>query len=232
MSAAPRFAVLVVAKAPVSGYAKTRLSPPAESDQAADIAAASLLDTLDAVRATPGALPVVALSGDLDDALRSTEISAALDGLPVLEQGTGDLAMRLARILERTSELYPDIPVVLIGMDTPQVTAGMLADAADRLLGDGVHGLLGPAADGGWWLLGLRDAGYPPALRALRGTPMSKPDTGRRTWRRLEDAGLDLASLGELADVDTMEDAYVVARDIPTSRFAAAVARVPAQRGV
>ena len=64
------FVLLVVAKAPVPGLAKTRLCPPATPAQAAEIAAAALLDTLDAVYAVPGALPAVALTGDLGAAVR------------------------------------------------------------------------------------------------------------------------------------------------------------------
>ncbi|MGH3979682.1 MAG: glycosyltransferase, partial [Pseudonocardiaceae bacterium] len=68
-------ALLVVAKSPVPGHAKTRLCPPATAQQAAAIAAAALLDTLDAAR---GRRTVVALSGRLDHAARVTELRAAL----------------------------------------------------------------------------------------------------------------------------------------------------------
>jgi Glycosyl transferase family 2 len=63
--AVTRFSALVVAKAPVAGLAKTRLTPPATPREAAAIAAAALLDTLRAVQDTPGAVPMVALTGDV-----------------------------------------------------------------------------------------------------------------------------------------------------------------------
>lgn len=221
-----RFVLLVIAKAPVAGRAKTRLCPPARDGQAAEIAAASLLDTLDTVRSIPGAQPVVALAGDLGEASRGSELAAMLDDLPVIGQGGGDLAARLAHTLAHTSELYPGLGALLVGMDTPQVTTDLLTGAADDMFAHDIDGVLGPATDGGWWLLGMRDPGHRPALRALGETPMSMPDTGDRTLRALKGAGLNLATAAELSDVDTMADARAVAAEVPGTRFAAAVAAV------
>jgi uncharacterized protein len=78
--------LLVVAKAPVPGEVKTRLCPPATLGQAARIAAAALLDTVDAVRATPGVTPVLAWAGRLADAEESAELADAVAGWPVLSQ--------------------------------------------------------------------------------------------------------------------------------------------------
>lgn len=221
-----RFVVLVIAKTPIPGYAKTRLCPPASGDQAAKIAASSFLDTLDTVRSTPGAQPLVALSGELDMASRGDELAAELTDLPVIGQGEGDLAVRLAHTLNRAAELFPELSVVLLGMDTPQVRADMLVDAADDMCEHDIDGVLGPASDGGWWLLGLRDPGARPALDALRETPMSMPDTGDQTLRALKGAGLNLGTAAEISDVDTVDDARAVAAEIPGSRFARAVSSV------
>ncbi|WP_131764079.1 DUF2064 domain-containing protein, partial [Actinomadura fibrosa] len=76
-----------------------------------------------------------------------------------------------------------------------------------------------PAADGGFWLLGLRR----PDARLLRGVPMSRPDTGAIQFGRLRAAGLEVAVLPELTDVDTARDAEAVAAAAPHGRFAAAV---------
>jgi uncharacterized protein len=100
-------------------------------------------------------------------------------------------------------------------MDTPQVTPGMLADAA-ALLADG-DAVYGPAADGGFWLLGLRA----PDPDRLRGVPMSRSDTGARQLERL--SGLRVATLPTLRDVDTADDAAHVAAQAPRTRFAEAV---------
>ena len=73
-----RAALVVLAKAPVPGKVKTRLCPPTTPDQAARIAAAAFLDTLDAVLTVPDVIPVVALAGDLANAVDSAALTARL----------------------------------------------------------------------------------------------------------------------------------------------------------
>ena len=88
--------VLVVAKAPVPGQAKTRLAAAVGDQAAADIAAAALLDTLDAVAAAPVAARVVALTGELDAASAPTRSAARLADFTVVAQRGDDFAARLA----------------------------------------------------------------------------------------------------------------------------------------
>jgi glycosyltransferase A (GT-A) superfamily protein (DUF2064 family) len=222
----PYFCLLVVAKAPVPGFAKTRLCPAASGFQAADIAAASLLDTLEAALATPGAIPVVAMTGDLANAARSREISRALRAIAVFSQRGRDFSSKLANAHADTSTLHPGLPVVQIGMDTPQVTSEILASAAVTLLRDDCDAVLGPAEDGGWWALGLRN---PCHAKAIDGVPMSRADTGELTRRALLSKGLNVGSLVTMSDVDTMADAHRVARLSPLGKFAEAVAAVRRQ---
>jgi hypothetical protein len=213
-----RFVLLMVAKAPVPGLAKTRLTPPATPYQAADIAAAALLDSLDAMLATPGALPVVAMTGDLTNAVRRDELRSRLGAAFVVEQRGARFADRLANAHADAALAYPGFPIVQIGMDTPQVTPALLAATAAAL--DDADAVLGPAADGGWWVLGLTN---PTDAALLRGIPMSTPDTFRDTLAALVDAGRQTGKVAELSDVDTIADAEQVASDVPGSRFAAAV---------
>ncbi|RSM81374.1 glycosyltransferase [Amycolatopsis sp. WAC 01375] len=211
------FCLLIVAKAPVPGFAKTRLCPPATPEQAAEIAAASLLDTLEAALLTPKARVVVAMTGELAHAARGTEVAAVLRKTEVLPQRGEGFDLRLVNA--HADAPRPGEPVLQIGMDTPQVTPALLAEAANRP----EDSVLGPAEDGGWWALGLKD---PLHAKALAGVPMSRDDTGRQTLRALTEVGLRPGILPELSDVDTITDARRVALAAPRGRFARAVAEV------
>jgi glycosyltransferase A (GT-A) superfamily protein (DUF2064 family) len=208
-------ALLVVAKAPVPGLAKTRLAASIGDAAAADYAAAALLDTLDAMAGAPVAARIVALTGDLAAASRSAEIDARLADFTVIEQRGADFADRLANAHADAAAAADGLPVLQIGMDTPQVTADLLADCAATLCE--VDAVLGMACDGGWWILGITD---PATAECLREVPMSRPDTGAVTLRALGDTGVDVRLVSELADVDTIEDIDVVGRACPPgSRF-------------
>jgi uncharacterized protein len=213
--------LLVVAKAPVAGLAKTRLCPPATPEQAAGIAAACLLDTVDAVLETPGTSPVVAMTGTLDDAANAEEITSVLRHAVVIRQRGDGFAERLAWAHRDAADLVPSVPLLQIGMDTPQVTAELLAESAATLHRPGTDAVLGMASDGGWWVLGLRDPGY---AKVLLDVPVSTSDTGRATYMALLHAGLRVGLLPELSDVDTVADALLVAGEAPHGRFARAVA--------
>ncbi|MGH3825948.1 MAG: TIGR04282 family arsenosugar biosynthesis glycosyltransferase [Pseudonocardiaceae bacterium] len=218
-------AVVVLAKAPVPGQVKTRLCPPATSVQAARIAAAAFLDTLDAVLAVPDVTPVVALTGDLARAVDAAALTTRLRSVTVLAQRGMTLGQRIAAAYVDTASVVGDRPVLQIGMDTPQVDATLLSKCLDLLDADGVDAALGSATDGGWWALGLRA----PELAALiADIPTSRPDTGVLTMAALRSSGARVAALPELSDVDTWRDATEVATDVPNGRFATAVAAVAA----
>lgn len=209
--------VLVVAKAPVAGFSKTRLAREVGAAAAADLAAAALLDTLAAAREAAerlGSRPVLALTGGLRSAARAAEIDAVLDDFTVIPQRGTTFAERLAAAHLDVAHLGATIQ---IGMDTPQAGADRLVRAAGQLAGTGA--VLGPATDGGWWLLGLGD---PRVAVALRAVPMSTARTGRLTRRALERAGVAVALTDELRDVDTAADARACVAAAPGTRFAAA----------
>jgi rSAM/selenodomain-associated transferase 1 len=207
--------VVVIAKEPVPGRVKTRLTPPFSPRQAADLAGAALADTLAAAAGAPAVRHVIALDGTPGRWLPASS--------PVLAQRGGGLDERIAAALD---DAYRElaVPVVLIGMDTPQVTPALL-EAALRPLADGTaDAVFGPAADGGFWLLGLRR----PDPSLVLGVPMSTAATGVTQVARLAWAGLRIHWLPLLRDVDTAADAYAVAAEAPGSRFAAALAALPA----
>jgi glycosyltransferase A (GT-A) superfamily protein (DUF2064 family) len=106
-----------------------------------------------------------------------------------------------------------DRPTLLIGMDTPQVDAGLLAAALSRLVEGGPGtAVLGGAPDGGWWALGLHSAA---AAGGLADVPMSRDDTAELTREALTDAGLTVLELPELTDIDHFPDAVAVAERCP-----------------
>ena len=222
---APVLGLLVLAKAPEPGRVKTRLCPPLVPAEAADLAAAALLDTLDAVCAVPGGRVVVALVGRMSAAARGPELSVALRGGVTRGQRGPDLGHRIAAAHRDAAGLLPGRPVLQLGMDTPQVDPALLADAAGPLHRGTVDAVLGPATDGGWWALGLRD---PRAAAAIADVPTSRDDTGERTVHALRAAGLRVGLLPELTDVDTAADAGDRRADAPGTRFARAVAALPA----
>ena len=205
--------VIVIAKAPVPGRVKTRLTPPFTPEQAASLAEAALTDTLSAVSQARVARRVLALDGAPGPWLPA--------GFDVVAQRGAGLDERIANAMLDARASAP-LPVVLIGMDTPQVTPELLAAATGPLASGAADATFGFAADGGFWLLGLREVD--PAL--LLGVPMSQPDTGSHQLLRLERAGLRIELVPELTDIDTAAEAERIAAAIPESGFARRLAEI------
>jgi rSAM/selenodomain-associated transferase 1 len=204
--------LLVIAKAPVPGRVKTRLTPPCTPEEAAALALAALEDTLAAALATRGASRrVLVLEGEPGPWLPT--------GFEVIAQRGGDLAERLAAAFADAAG-----PAFLIGMDTPQVTPALL-DAGLAAVARG-EAAFGPALDGGYWGIGLPR----PDAAVFDGVPMSKDRTGAVQRARLAALGQKTVDLPPLLDVDTIADARAVAAAAPAGRFAAALAEVAGER--
>jgi hypothetical protein len=218
-----------MAKRPVPGQVKTRLCPPFTFVEAAELARAAIADTIAAaVAAVPLAAghgfalePVLVLEGEPHGwlpALLAEAISGPVELRVCAQRGDG-LDRRLAAAFEDAAR---ELPAVLIGMDTPQVTAEMLVEAVTALMAPACDAVLGHADDGGWWVLGLRRSD--PAL--LHGVPMSTPSTGTAQQARLHASDLRVGLLRQLRDVDTVEDAEHVAALSPGGRFARSFERL------
>ncbi|MET7640674.1 DUF2064 domain-containing protein [Streptomyces sp. NPDC005438] len=199
----PELTMLVLAKEPVPGRAKTRLTPPYTPGQAARLAEAALTDTLRTVARLPVSRRVLALSGEPGPWLP--------EGFEVFPQCDGGLDVRIAHAFTLCQG-----PTLLVGMDTPQLTARHLEPA----LGGDWHGRawMGMAEDGGFWVLGLPEPGRAPEL--VPGVPMSSGVTGREQRRRLCRAGLRVGALPVLRDMDTARDADRIA-EVASGEFAA-----------
>jgi uncharacterized protein len=198
--------LLVIAKTPVPNRVKTRLTPPYTPQEAAALAEAALADTLHTVLQAPARRRVLVLDGVPGPWLPP--------GFDIVPQASGGLDERIAAAFAHCSRG----PALLVGMDTPQLTADLFAGVGQ----DGHDAWFGPAADGGFWALGFADPARAAAL--VRGVPMSTDHTGAIQRRRLAEAGLSVSDLPVLRDVDTAADATAVAACCPPgSHFAATV---------
>jgi glycosyltransferase A (GT-A) superfamily protein (DUF2064 family) len=195
--------LILIAKETIPGKVKTRLHPPLSYEQAAVLAAASITDTLAAVQGLPTSRRILAFDGNL--------LPIGSEDFEVIPQIAGDLDARLGAIFDECEG-----PTVLIGMDTPQLTAADLAPVFTEWP-DGIDAWFGPASDGGFWSLALAE----PNGDLIRGVPMSRDDTGAIQFQRLADAGLRVGTLPTLTDVDTIDNAREVAELAPNGLFAA-----------
>ncbi len=190
----PRRALVVIAKEPVPGAVKTRLAPILGADGAARAAAAMLADTV-AVMAEVDAEPWVCFAPP--DARR--RMARLAPGCGLLAQAGGDLGDRLAAcfaaLLGGGAER-----VVIVAADTPHVPRGTY-DAAFALLGQ-VDVVLGPAQDGGYYMVGAKAA----LPELFVGVPMGTDTVFRVTVERAIRQRLGTATVPMLRDLDRLED--------------------------
>lgn len=190
-------AVLVMAKVPARGRVKTRLCPPLSPDEAAELAGCFLQDTLRSAAEAGGALIVAHHPpGGLASARRH-----APPGVHWLLQRGVDLGERQEQAVAEAAEAG-FAPVVLIGTDSPTLPPDRLTAALTLLETGAADAVLGPAADGGYYLLGLRK----PAPGLLDGVPWGTEEVCRRVEDRIATRGLRPAHLPPWHDVDTPED--------------------------
>jgi uncharacterized protein len=191
--------VLVVAKAPAGGRSKTRLVPPLTPEQAATMHEALLLDTLDACRGEAADVRVLHAAPQ-----EAAELAKLAPGFPLeLQEGRG-LADALRLAIARHAVKGP---VAIVSSDIPGIPTGSLS-AAFAALGAGADVVVGPALDGGYWLIAMRE----PHELPFRDIPWSTPAALAVTRRRCEEAGLRIAELEQWRDVDTLVDLAFLCR--------------------
>ncbi|GAA1983243.1 TIGR04282 family arsenosugar biosynthesis glycosyltransferase [Catenulispora subtropica] len=199
--------LIVIAKTPVPGRVKTRLTPPFSPREAALLAAAALEDTLHAVAETEAGHRLLVLDGE--------PRASWSRSFTVVPQVQGPLDRRLAAAFEAAALRDPG-PVLLVGMDTPQISPELLTAC---LPADSEDATLGMADDGGFWCLGFRSPRRHDLKGLLYDVPMSTDHTGADQLWRLQEAGLRVRSAPTLRDVDLAQDAAHVADLVPDSRF-------------
>ncbi len=190
--------IVVMAKAPVAGYAKTRLVP-ALGEFGSSALAARMLDHAvnAALDAGLGSVDLCCSPDTFDPAFAAF---AAQPRLSLSEQGDGDLGARMDRAFARH---LPAAPAVLLsGTDAPALDATMLRSADRALAADGVAAVFVPTYDGGYALVGLKRR----APELFAGMTWSHAGVMAATRARAADAGLRITELAPIADVDEPED--------------------------
>lgn len=198
-----RVAVAAMAKVPMAGEVKTRLCPPLRPDEAARLARCFLLDRVEQLVGLPACDPLVAYLPPE----REAELRALLPGVRLWPQVGAELGLRMDRLLsDLLAEGYAG--AVAVGTDTPTLPTAYLAETC-RLLGGGAADVvLGPAEDGGYYLIGL--AAPAPAL--FVDMPWGTSTVYRTTLARAEGDGRRVVVLPTWFDVDRGEDLGRLAR--------------------
>lgn len=191
-----RCAVIVMAKAPVAGLAKTRLIPALGAEGAAALAARMLAHAVG--QALAAGLGPVMLCGAPDVSHPAFAALAPDPRVTLHAQGEGDLGARMQRAFERA--LAAHARAVLIGTDAPALDAAVLRAAAAALA---THdAVLAPAHDGGYALIGLQR----PEPRLFEAMPWSTAQVMATTRERLRERGLRWHELPALHDIDEPAD--------------------------
>lgn len=191
-------ALVVFAKAPVAGAAKTRLIPALGAEGAALLAERLLRHTLQMAGSLPWQHRSLCVTPDPAHPAFARALADAAGSWQLALQGNGDLGMRMDRALTRSIAAYGR--AVLIGTDAPALDAGMLC-AADAALDDH-DAVFVPALDGGYALVGLRR----PLPALFAGMAWSTPTVMAETRHRLQQAGVRWRELPPVADVDEPAD--------------------------
>lgn len=188
--------VIVFAKAPVAGLAKTRLAPALGAEGAAALAARLLRHAL--AQATGAGLGPVELCGAPDATHPALREAASACGATLAAQGDGDLGERMHRAIAR--HVAAGRRALLMGSDAPALQAATLRAAAAAL--DDHDAVFVPALDGGYVLVGLARA----EPRLFLGLRWSHPGVMADARERLRAAGLRWRELPALPDIDEPAD--------------------------
>lgn len=196
MSGAPVTRIVVLAKAPLPGLAKTRLIPALGAEGAAALAERLLAHAV-ATAAAAGLGPVL-LHGTPELSHPAFQRLAAQHGVALRLQCAGDLGQRMQQALQQA--LDDGGPALLMGTDAPAITGALLAQAAAALQSH--DAVFVPALDGGYALVGLRA----PAPSLFSGMAWSTPQVMADTRARARAAGLRWAELPAVPDIDEPAD--------------------------
>jgi uncharacterized protein len=209
-------AIGVMAKAPQAGFSKTRLCPPLRSEEAAALSAAFLRDTTETISVAARSAAIapyatyaprgadVLLSGCL---ARGTALLLA-DGEPIAREGVNGFGRSLLHAIEGMLA-QGHVAACVLNSDSPTLPSRLLVQAAELLLAPGDRAIIGPADDGGYYLLGLK-APHADMFADIAWSSGSVADATRARARTL---GLELVELEPWFDVDDVQSLQVLLRD-------------------
>jgi rSAM/selenodomain-associated transferase 1 len=204
-----RHAIAVMAKAPRAGHVKTRLVPPLTQEEAAELYRCLLLDKILQVGTLSGVDPYLAYTPPEAQAQMA---SLAPQGFTLIPQVGSDLGDRLHHLSEiLLGRGHPG--VIIIDSDTPTLPSTYLLDALDRIQNESTDVVLGPAEDGGYYLIGLKR----PCWSLFDSIPWSGPSVLSETLRRASAQRLEVATLPTWFDVDTASDLLRLRNDLATN---------------
>lgn len=189
--------LVMMMKNPLSGYAKTRLAATIGDDHAARLYRCFVDDLTDAFRGQ-----VFHFAVFVSSPRPLSPVGPATEGIPCFLQQGNDLGERLVHAFQETFA-RGFAKVVVIGSDTPDLTAHDVQDAFSLL--DGNDSVIGPTCDGGYYLIGFRNDSF--LTDAFEAIPWSTDTVYRETAERISGAGLRFAKLAVKRDIDTIDDA-------------------------
>ena len=216
MTASPmrQYALAVMARAPEAGQVKTRLVPPLSYESAAELYRCFLLDKLLQVARLPEIDPYLAYTPIKARQSMLELLPEAFTLIPQAGSSLGDRLHRLSAILLERG--HP--AAILIDSDSPTLPTPYLLDAVVRLQSGTTDLVLGPAEDGGYYLIGLKR----PCRALFDDIPWSGPTVLDETLRRAAAQRLQVATLQPWFDVDTPEDLTRLQHDLATTETSVA----------
>lgn len=206
--------IVVMAKKPALGTVKTRLGAVLSDEGRLRLYEAFLADKIDQVRRVPGARAVVAVAPP--DAPESI-LSWTGGDVDLVAQEGADLGERLSNLAARHFATSAS-PLLLVDSDTPTLPPSFFEEAVRALRSDAADVVLGPASDGGYYLIGLRAP--QPAL--FEGISWSTSRVLSQTLDRAHDRGLAVHFLQSWRDIDTPDDLEALATELSARPSASA----------
>lgn len=206
--------LVIFAKAPQPGAAKTRLIPALGAEGAADLARCMLSHTqAQALAAGAGPVELCMSPAPGDKAWHGVALPA---GMTCTAQGEGDLGQRMARAVARVTGQQQS--VLLFGTDCPALTAARIAEAGRQLARH--DAVLLPVADGGYILIGLKT----PCPDLFTDMPWSTPAVAAETLHRMAALGLRVWQGPTLHDIDEPADLARLPLDFQDKKASSAMA--------